>query len=537
MPDAVVVGAGHNGLVAANLLADEGWSVVVLEAASEPGGAVRTGELTVPGYRHDLFSAFYPLAAASPVMRALDLERYGLRWRRAPLVLGHPLPGGASVVISTDLEETAASLDRDHPGDGEAWRAMFRQWTEIREPFLDALFSPFPPLAPAARLARSLGRRNLGRFARSMLLPVRRLAEERFGGEGAALLLAGSALHTDLAPEGAASATFGWLLCCLAQDVGFPVPEGGAGRLTDALVARLRAHGGEVQCGRAVKQVIVRGGRAVGVRTAGGDEIDAGQAVIATVSATSLYLDLVEKAHLPARVLEDVGRFGWDSATVKVDWALSSSVPWESEELRRAGTIHVATGLDDLTQYSADLAMGRLPARPFLVVGQQAITDPTRAPAGADTAWAYTHVPQALRGDAAGALDVGGSDWVSGFVDRIEGRIDELAGGWRDRIVARHVFAPGDLEAEDSNLAGGAINGGTAQLHQQLVWRPIPGWGRAETPVANLYLGSASAHPGGGVHGAPGAHAARAALMGGRRVRAALLGGGGLAALRPGRVR
>ena len=520
MPEAVVIGAGHNGLVAANLLADRGWSVLVLEAADEPGGAVRTGELTVPGFRHDVFSAFYPLAAASPVMCSLDLEQFGLRWRHAPVALGHPLAGARSVVVSRDLDETARSLDADHPGDGDAWREMFDGWRTVRDSLLEALFSPFPPLAGAARLALALGPRQLLGFSRSMLQPVRRMAEEGFGGEGAAMLLGGSALHADLSPDGAGSGAFGWLMCCLAQDVGFPVPEGGASALVDALVRRLESRGGQLYCGRAVGRVLVRHGRAVGVRTRAGDEIDATRAVVATVSAPALYLDLLAPSELPASVLEKLDRFQWDAATVKVDWALDGGVPWASEPLREAGTVHVADDPGNLSEYSADLSRGRLPARPFLIFGQQAKADPTRAPAGHDTAWAYTHVPQRVRSDAAGELAVDGDGWVAGFVERIEERIEQHAPGWRRHVVGRHVLAPADFERIDANLVGGAVNGGTAQLHQQLVFRPFPGLGRAETPLANLFLGSASAHPGGGVHGGPGANAARAALAGARRSRA-----------------
>ncbi len=530
MPDAVVIGAGHNGLVAANLLADEGLEVIVLERNGEAGGAVRTGELTLPGFRHDLFSAFYPLAAVSPVLSSLGLEAHGLTWRHAPLVLASPLPGGRSVAVSRRVEETARSLEADHRGDGARWEQMMQRWRSVRDGVVEALFSPFPPIRAGAGMLRRLGPSGLLHLARDLLLPVRRMAEEWFGGDGAALLLGASAMHADVPPESAGSGAFGFLLACLAQDVGFPVPEGGAGALTEALVARLGRRGGEVHCRREVSRVVVRRGRAVAVRTTEGDEIEA-RAVLADVSAPALYLQLVGPEHLPASLLADVRSFHWDASTVKVDWALSAAVPWESEAVREAGTVHVADGLDELTEHAAALATRRLPARPFLVFGQQAKADPSRAPVGCETAWAYTHVARELRGDAGGDLDVREDAWVPGFVERIERRIEEHAPGFRDRVLARHVYSPGRFDAEDPNLHEGAINGGTAQLHQQLVFRPVPGSGRAETPVAGLYLASASAHPGGGVHGAPGAHAARAALANAPRLRAAVLGRGGTAAL------
>ena len=519
MDDAVVVGAGPNGLVAANLLADAGWSVTVLEAAHEPGGAVRTGELTLPGFRHDLFSAFYPLAVASPALRDLRLEDHGLRWRHAPFVLAHPLPDGRCAVLSRDLDVTARSLEAFAPGDGQAWRTMYAGWSRVSDQILDALLGPFPPLGAALRLGARLGVRGTRRLVRQLLLPARRMGEELFRGEGAALLLGGNGLHSDLAPEAAGSGVFGWLLSCLGQQRGFPVPEGGAGELTRALVRRLEAAGGRVLCDARVARVVVRHGRAVAVETESGESFTARRAVLADVAAPQLYGDLVGPGVLPAGFTSDLEHFQWDASTVKVDWALNGPVPWQAEEARSAGTVHLADDFDNLTVFAAQLAMSRLPDRPFMIVGQQSRFDPTRAPPGCETVWAYTRVPRRVRADAAGALQTGGGEheWLAGFVERMEARIEARAPGFSGLVRGRHVFGPSDLERADASLVGGAINGGTAQLHQQLVFRPVPGTGRPETPVAGLYLASASAHPGGGVHGACGANAARAALRGARR--------------------
>ncbi len=502
VPDAIVVGAGPNGLVAANLLVDAGWEVTVVEAQPEPGGAVRTAELTLPGFRHDVFSAFYPLAAASPAVRALDLHAHGLRWRRAPLVVAHPAADGTCAVLSQDLDETAASLDAFADGDGDAWRRLYALWERAGPALVDSLVTPMPPIRPALRMAAAL-RGDVARFLRFLALPVRRLAEEEFRGAGAARLLAGHAAHADLAPEVPPSAAFAWVLTGLGQQHGFPTPEGGAGELAAALVRRLRARGGELVCDTPVTRVLVEGRRAVGVRTPGGT-LAASRAVLADVAAPALYRDLVGEDRLPRRLREDLARFQYDLATFKVDWALAEPIPWAAEAARRAAVVHVADGLDELTVAFAQLATGRLPERPCLVMGQYAAADPTRSPPGTDTAWAYTHVPRGLQWDA---------ETVAAFADRVEARVEALAPGFRARIRARHVLAPPAFAARDANLDEGSMHGGTAQLHQSALFRPTPGWGRPETPVRGLYLASASAHPGGGVHGGPGAIAARAALV------------------------
>ena len=514
MADAVVIGAGPNGLVAANKLADAGWEVVVLEAEPEPGGAVRSAELTLPGYVHDRFSSFYPLGVGSPHIRSLELERHGLRWRRAPVVVADPGSDGTVALLSSDLEETCASLDGFAPGDGAAWRELTEWWEKVGPPFLAALLDPFPPVKRGAQLLGALGPRGLLDFTRFGVLPVRRLAEERFRGVGAARLLAGNALHADVSPEAPGGALFGMVLIGLGQELGWPVPEGGAARLTEALVARLRAAGGRVECGARVDRILVRGRRAVAVRCADGREVDARRAVLADVGAPKLYLSLLDRENVPSRLLSDLRRFQYDSGTIKVDWVLDGPIPWIAPATARAGTVHVTGSIDALTVHAADLACGRVPADPFLLVGQYAHFDPTRQPAGRETAWAYTHVPQRVQADGGGEGLTG--RWDAGELDRMAARMEErlerVAPGFRGRIIGRHIVGPHELEAADANLVGGALNGGTAQLHQQLVLRPTPGLGRAETPIRRLYLASASAHPGGGVHGACGANAARAAL-------------------------
>ncbi len=527
MVDALVIGAGHNGLVAANVLADAGWSVEVLEAADSPGGAVRSGEFVEAGHISDFCSAFYPMTALSPVMDSLDLGAHGLRWVHAPLVLAHPADDGTCPVLSTDPAVTHDSLaDCSSPGDAEAWDRLYQRWLDLAPGLVPAVLGPFPPVRALAKLARRVPPREIPDLLRFFLLPVRRLGEEEFTGEAARRLLAGAALHADFSPESTLSGFFGWLMCAAGQQVGFPVPVGGAQSITDALVRRLEAGGGRVRCGAPVTEVVVRHGRAAGVRVgsgSGGEELRADRAVLADVNAPMLYRSLVAADHLPARLLAAIERFDWDDATFKVDWTLDEPIPWKAAGARQAGTVHVSEDVDHLSLCTSGLARGAIPAEPFLLVGQQSIADPTRQPAGHDTAWAYTHVPRKVRRDSGGSL-TGVWDRVEAdaFAERVEDQIEKLAPGFRDCVRRRHVTTPPAFEAENPNLDGSAIQGGTEQLHQQLVFRPVPGTGRPGTPIAGLYLASSSAHPGGAVHGVCGSNAARAAIAGDRVRRASV---------------
>jgi phytoene dehydrogenase-like protein len=501
--DAVVIGAGHNGLVSAALLADAGWDVLVLEAQDQPGGAVKSAELT-PGYVSDLYSAFYPLSVASPALREMHLEDHGLQWTHAPSVVGHPRSADDedAPVIYPDVERTAAELDRHHRGDGERWREVFSQWLQIKDYLLGSLFSPFPPVRGAVSLLRTLGTGDALRLAQLMVSPAGEMARRLFDGDAARLLLLGNAMHADVPIDAPGSGIMGYLLIMMAQDGGFPVPVGGAGQLTAALVDRATSAGARVECGRPVESIEVSNGRAVAVHTADGTTVRIRRAIVADTSAPQLYQRLLPPDALPASLLRGLEHFVWDTPVLKINYALNAPIPWRSRSLAGAGTVHLGADHDGLIRWMADLNTRTVPRRPFLLFGQMTTADACRSPDGTESAWAYTHLPR-------GVIDDASAGDLSASVDAV---LEAHAPGFTELVVGKHIQRPSDLEASDANLHAGAVNGGTSQLNQQLIFRPVPGLGRAETPVQNVYLGSAGAHPGGGVHGACGRNAARAAL-------------------------
>ena len=512
--DAVVVGAGPNGLVAANRLLDAGWSVLVLEAQPDVGGAVRSDRELHPDFVLDTFSAFYPLAATSPTIASFDLGKHGLVWRHAPSVLGHPMPDGSWAVLHRDRETTAAGLDAHHPGDGDAWLEMCSQWDRIGPHLIGSLLTPFPPVRHGTGLLASL--RHVGGldFVKTMLTPAGELTRSRFGSEAARVLIAGNSAHADIPLEAPGSGLMGMLLAMLGQTVGFPVPQGGAGELTQAMARRFRAGGGEIRTSSEVTGIDVTGRRATGVRTADGQLHAVRRAVVADVLAPTLYTDLLDPSVVPSSVRKALRTFELDPGTVKVDWALECPIPWTGAPELPSGTVHIAESVADMTLAMSQVQAGAVPAKPFMLTGQMTSSDPTRSPAGTESFWAYAHVPQRTGSDAGdgGITGTWDRDDCERFADRMQARLERLAPGFEATVLARRVLGPHEMQARDANLVGGALNGGTAQLHQQLVFRPLPGLGRAETPIGGLFLASASAHPGGGVHGACGDNAARAAL-------------------------
>ena len=464
--DAVVVGSGPNGLAAAITLARGGLKVRLIEGAGTAGGGCRTAELTLPGFQHDVCSAVHPLAASSPFFLSIDLAARGVVLRTPKVAFAHPLDGGRAAAVAGSVEETAGGLGAD----SDAYRRLLGPLVRDVGLTLPEILAPI----------RSVPRHPLAmaRFGLEGLLPASVLAR-RFRTEEAQALLAGVAAHSMLPLSAPVTSAFGLLLTMAAHSVGWPVVEGGSVRLVDALLAELASLGGEVETGRWVDSL---------------DSLPRARAVLLDVTPRQLIFlagDRLSGAHRAA-----LHRFKYGPGVCKVDWALSGPVPWQAAACQEAGTVHLGGTLAEVAHSEAEVAAGRLPDRPYCIVAQPGVVDPTRAPAGQHTLWGYCHVPSGSTADASGL---------------IEAQIERFAPGFRDLILARSVRTAADMEQHNPNYVGGDINGGAGTLAQTLM-RPTPRWNPYRTAIPGVYLCSSSTPPGGGVHGMCGAGAARAAL-------------------------
>jgi phytoene dehydrogenase-like protein len=491
----LVVGGGHNGLVCACTLAERGVPVTVLEHSPRPGGGVRSGEPGLPGFVHDHCAGFVPVAHASPAMQAMELERYGVEWIAPETVMAHPFADGTAIELNADVATTARSLERTAPGAGAAWTGLMDRLLPHAETISRAIFTRFPPLGPAARLGAALRRDGI-ELARQGLGSAEAFGIDLWGerNDRATAWLCGSPMHSGLEPRAAVSGGFGFLLMLLAHTVRWPFPRGGAGRITDALVQRLREHGGELHCDASVERIEVRGGRAAGVRLRGGERLDAG-AVVATVSAGALAPMLPDGA-LPERLMRRLRKWRYSVGAFKLDFALSGPVPWSAEEARRASVVHVAGELGELTRSAQQSNRGVVPERPAVVVGQHTLYDDTRAPAGKHTLYTYAHVPH--------ERDVPDEQ----FADRMQAQLERFAPGFSDVVLERLPRPPEQTERDNPSMIRGDLASGSFEIDQQVVFRPSPEMVRYRTPLRGLYVGSASVHPGAAVHGTCGRGAA-----------------------------
>ena len=465
--DAIVVGSGPNGLAAAITLARAGCTVRVLEANATIGGGVRSAELTLPGFVHDVCSAIHPLALSSPFFQTLPLARHGLEWIQPPVALAHPLDEGSAACLYRDLEKTGDSLGED----GRAWcglmRPFVRNWKNLAGEFLQpVLHLPRHPIA-------------FFNFGNAGLASGRMMARARFKKDPARALFAGMAAHSFLPLEACGSAAFGLVLGAAGHAVGWPLPRGGAQSIANALAACLRELGGEVETNCRI-----------------GNLTQLPQARAVLFDTTCWQFARIAGEQLPARYRKRLERFRHAPGVFKIDYALSEPVPWRATACRSAGTLHLGGTVDEIAAGERAVAGGRHPARPFVLVAQQSLFDPTRASGGRHTLWAYCHVPHGSGRD---------------MTEAIEHQIERFAPGFRDCVLARHTLDPARLERANPNLIGGDINGGASNLWQ-LIARPVVSPTPYRTPVPGFYLCSSSTPPGGGVHGMCGYHGARAAL-------------------------
>jgi len=467
--DAIVVGAGPNGLAAAIALAQAGRSVRVIEGEPAIGGGTRTEELTLPGHLHDVCSAVHPLLIGSPFLASLPLAEHGLAVIHPDLPLAHPLDGGRAVALHRSVAETAAGLGADGAAYERLLGPLVRDWEELAGLVLGPPLRPPRHPIPAAR------------FAAHGLRSVSGLARRRFAGEPARALLAGNAAHSMRPLTAPGTGAFALLLVMLAHAVGWPVAAGGSRAISDAMASLLRSLGGEIETGRPVASL---------------RELPPARAVLLDVTPRALLR--IADGRFTGRYRRALERFRYGPGVFKVDYALREPVPWAADECRRAGTVHVGGTAAELAASEAQVGAGATPSRPYVLVAQQSLFDPARAPAGAHTLWAYCHVPNGS------AVDM---------TDAIERQIERFAPGFRDVVAARHSIGPAQVEAKNPNYVGGDINGGLADLRQLLArpaLRPAP----HATPDPRIFLCSSSTPPGGGVHGMCGWHAAQAALRG-----------------------
>ncbi len=464
--DAVVVGSGPNGLVGAVRLAEAGRRVLVVEAAGTHGGGLRTEELTLPGFRHDVCATAVPLALASPAFRALGP---GVEFAHPPIPAAHPLDGRPAALVLRDADATAIGFGRD----AGRWRASVGATARAGFPLVDTLLAPFdlPPAAPLAAL----------RYGMLGALPAT-VTGALFREPAARAAFAGMAAHSILDLHAPITAGYGLLIAALAHTVGWPVVRGGSQVLADALVARLRRLGSEVVTGHRVRTLA-----------------ELPPAPVILLDLTPRQVLEIGRDRLPVRYRRRLERFRYGPGVFKIDYALDGPVPWRDPAVAGAGTVHLGGTLEEVAAGERAVARGGHPARPFVLGVQACVADPTRAPAGKHTFWAYCHVPNGSGVDMTAA---------------IEGQIERFAPGFAERVLARHVMGPAALEAHDANEVGGDIAGGAADL-RQFVARPVLSMTPWRTPVPGLYLCSASTPPGGGVHGMGGWAAAGLALRDG----------------------
>jgi phytoene dehydrogenase-like protein len=521
--DAVVIGSGINSLACAALLARGGWDVAVVERENELGGAVKTAELTEPGYLHDVLSAWHPLWVGGPAHAELgeELARHGLEYLNTELPTATAFPDGEAAFLLRSAEANAAELDRHAPGDGEAWGRMLDAFFPNADLAFGVLGTELwsrAALGLGAKAYRRLGRHGAAEFVGDLLVSSRDWLAGTFRSERAHGLLAPWVLHTGLGPDAAASGFMTQVIAVAVQEGGMPIPRGGGAKLVTALATLIRAHGGIVQTGGDVEQVLVEDGSAAGVRLADGETIRAERAVIANVTPTQLYGRLLPDGSVPEQIVERARRFRYGRADMQIHFALSEPPRWEGDErLARTAIVHLTPGLDGVSRAVNEADRGLLPAEATVVVGQPLTLDPSRAPDGAGLLWIQLQeLPWRIIGDAAGQLDVGDGSWTEGlkerYADRIQARIARHIPNLDSAVRRRVVLSPADLQAANINLQQGDPYSGSLALDQNFLWRPFAASPGHATAVDRLWHIGASTHPGPGLGAGSGTLVAKRLL-------------------------
>ncbi len=464
--DAIIVGSGPNGLAAAITLARQGWQVQVVEAKETVGGGMRTAELTLPGFRHDVCSAIHPLGMGSPFFRSLPLEDYGLEWIQPDLPLAHPFEDGTAATMHQSLDCTIKGLGRDGERYGRLMKPLVRNWDALAHEFLGPLRFPRHPLVMA-------------QFGLRALWPAKTLANLWFQEEKTRAFFAGLAAHSIMPLEWPATSAFGLMLAILGHKVGWPLPRGGSQAIADALAIFLQELGGEIVTGQKVTSL---------------KELPPTKAILLDVTPRQV-LQIAGKA-LPAKYRHQMENYRYGPGVFKIDWALSEPIPWVADECRRAGTVHIGPSLAEISASERIIWQGQYSYRPYVLLTQQSLFDSSRAPIGRHTGWAYCHVPHGSTRD---------------MTEIIENQVERFAPGFRDCILERYRMNTTDMQRYNPNYIGGDINGGV-QNWRQLFTRPVPRIDPYATPLPNLFLCSSSTPPGGGVHGMCGYFAAQSVL-------------------------
>ena len=518
--DAVVVGSGINSLACAALLARAGWGVAVLEREDELGGAVRTAELTEPGYVHDVFSGWHPLWVGGAAHAELgdELARHGLEYLNTELPAATAYPDGDAAFLLRTADENAAELDRHARADGDAWRAMLSEFFPNADLAFGVLGTELwskAGLALALKAYRRLGRRGAVSFAGDMLVSSRDWLTETFESERAHGLLAPWVLHTGLGPDAATSGFMTQVIAVAIQEGGMPIPRGGGARLVDALVALIREHGGVCETGRDVDHVVVENGEAAGVRTTDGEVVRASRAVVANVTPTQLYGRLLADGGV---VAERGRRYRYGRSEMQIHFALSEPARWGGDErLGRTAVVHLTPGLDGVSRAVNEAERGLLPAEATVVVGQPLTVDRSRAPDGAGILWVQLQeLPWHVKGDAADEIPVGDGSWTEElrerYADRVQARIARHVPNLESSLRKRVVLSPSDLQAANINLHRGDPYSGSLSLDQNFLWRPFAASPGHATPVERLWHIGASTHPGPGLGAGSGTLVAKQLL-------------------------